>query len=113
MNKHKFTKQENQDVFDLAIQEFGTVESIFSANISSGKATGTLIETARAVLLFFYLDIPTGTKIELVNTEKIGDRVTVNKIKSTNFVVNNSGSVISATDGGIGVWVVEDTFVVQ
>lgn len=117
MNKRTITTRENQDVFDIAIQEFGTIESVFSGGLQTAISLGgdNLLIFAKSFPENFYSIFPAGQKIILVNTEKIGDAVVQNKLNLTSFVVDNSGEaeIQEPSGDGIGFWFIEDDFIVQ
>lgn len=116
--KRTVTIKENQDFFDVVIQEFGGVEYYFDAMTTVATAPAErndrLSRLESLVTDPFPTPIPSGYVLDLANTENIGESKVISKLKLINFVVNNAGEIDLGLSGiGIGIWIIENDFVVQ
>lgn len=114
-NKIDFHISESQDFFDLSVQYFGGIEYLFDAvrKVNDSVGLNTIQKLANEIANFYPpMDDIVGSSFKLVNTENIGDPKVVDKLKLTNFVVNNSGSPNSILLFGIGVWIIGSDFTI-
>ncbi len=98
----KVTVLPGQTLFDIVIQEKGSLEGLFDVMASNNLNASDELEAGDTVII-------EGDPADRQTLKYI----TKKKIKPATRISSASSSSVSTTLGGIGYWIIEDDFVVS